>query len=1241
MFVFTPSTGRFVVALRSQVTRRSLLALAATAFLLLPGRTFADNYYWDTLTTGTWATATNWTTDPTGVTPGAAVPSSTDSAFFNGSSINGVETVLLDDAADIAGITFQNTYSTLLESSTATDQVLTVGGSGITIAAGAGPVTLGSAAAPLDIALGASQTWTNNSSNLLSVASDISYGGGSAATLTIGGATGTTITGAIGDGGSPGVLGLTMNGSGTLVLDGVNTYSGTTSVTAGILQLGSISGTGGASNYLPNGAGKGNVSVTGAILDFNGYSETINGLVSNTANSFIENQAAGTAVTLTLGDGDAAAAVGTKTIVRDNSGIGGTLAIVKIGSGQQEISNGTAGDNFSGGLTILNGIVFDQGNTAVTPLGSGTITLGDTSGSNSAALTLNNQPKIFPNQIVVAAGSSGTKSIIDINDSVETFTNTVTLNDSLTVGIQATGTNLFTFSGPIVGVGGITVSTTVSGSSEYVLFSGANTYSGPTTVTGGILKAGVASVPGVSGAFGNNSAVTLSNTAGITLDLGSFATQIGSLTGGGSAGGNVSLGTATLTLGGDNTSPAPFAGVISGLFGGGLTKIGTGVQVFSGKNTYTGPTTVDGGTLRAGIGTAAGNAGGPFGINSAVTMADTAGATLDLNGFNTQIGSLSGGGASGGNVTLGSATLTTGADNTDTAFAGSISGDGGAIVKIGAGTWTLSGTNTFTGSMTINAGAVTLDYSTSNTSKLSSSAVLTLGGATLRLSGGSHTEAVSSTTLLGGGASRIVQADGSSVLQMGQITRNYNAGTLDFSAAGIATTSSTNDPSGILGGWATIGGTDWATNSTNGANGAILAYSGYTDIAALGAVVPDNANANVRINSVGTSGNNTLAAETTTISTLLQNTGTNSTIAPTLTGTLRTNAVMIGRSGGNLTIGAAAGDGSVLTTATPGGELILTNNTPAAVLTVNSIISDFNATSTLTVSGPGTVVLAADNVYGGATYVSGGTLSIDSNGNLGDQSLASTLYLNGGTLETTDFVNLYVTPTLAQRAVVLGANGGTLSPGGGLNLNISGVVSGSGPLTVNGAGLVDLSGANTYTGATFVNAGTLQAGAATVAGTSGAFGVNSAVTLADVAGATLDLNGFSNQIGSLTGGGSNGGNITLGGAHADRRRRQYQPGPLQRHGLRQRRRAHENRHRHVDSGRSEFLHRSDDGERRNPEYSERQRPGHDGRRHDGRRRRHAAITGWDQHLGRGSDIERHRRERSRRGIGKRQRKQRL
>jgi fibronectin-binding autotransporter adhesin len=128
------------------------------------------------------------------------------------------------------------------------------------------------------------------------------------------------------------------------------------------------------------------------------------------------------------------------------------------------------------------------------------------------------------------------------------------------------------------------------------ILSGASTYTGPTTVTNGTLKAGIASVPGVSGALGNISAVVMGAADTAALDITGYDTQIGSLTGGGGSGGNVILGSNTLTVGGDNTSPAAYLGSISG-DGGNLTKIGTGTLTLGGVSSYTGLTTVNGGTL--------------------------------------------------------------------------------------------------------------------------------------------------------------------------------------------------------------------------------------------------------------------------------------------------------------------------------------------------------------------------------------------------------------------------------------------------------------------------------------------------------------------------------------------------------------------------------------------------------------------------------------------------------------------
>jgi autotransporter-associated beta strand protein len=195
--------------------------------------------------------------------------------------------------------------------------------------------------------------------------------------------------------------------------------------------------------------------------------------------------------------------------------------------------------------------------------------------------------------------------------------------------------------------------------------------------------------------------VDFSNTSGPAGD--------GNISAGSIAGaGNYYLGSNQLTVGGNNLSTT-LSGVISdcgptglqcsasGATGGGLTKVGSGTLTLSGANTYTGPTAVNAGTLQAGAVNA-------FSSASAFTVAS--GATLDLAGFNQTIGSLAG----AGSVTLGSATLTTNGDGSDTMFSGTIS-DSGRLVKVGGGTLTLSGNNSYQGGTILNAGTLAVGSS--------------------------------------------------------------------------------------------------------------------------------------------------------------------------------------------------------------------------------------------------------------------------------------------------------------------------------------------------------------------------------------------------------------------------------------------------------------------------------------------------------------------------------------------------
>lgn len=124
-----------------------------------------------------------------------------------------------------------------------------------------------------------------------------------------------------------------------------------------------------------------------------------------------------------------------------------------------------------------------------------------------------------------------------------------------------------------------------------------------------------------------------------------------------------------------------------------MTKLGAGVLTLSGQSTYTGTTTINAGILRVGAPNA-------LPTNTAVNI--NAG-TLALNNVSQTIGSLAGAGA----VTLGTGTLTTGGNGSNTSYSGIISGTGG-LVKLGSGTLSLSGANTYSGGTLLSQGVLVL-----------------------------------------------------------------------------------------------------------------------------------------------------------------------------------------------------------------------------------------------------------------------------------------------------------------------------------------------------------------------------------------------------------------------------------------------------------------------------------------------------------------------------------------------------
>jgi outer membrane autotransporter protein len=196
-------------------------------------------------------------------------------------------------------------------------------------------------------------------------------------------------------------------------------------------------------------------------------------------------------------------------------------------------------------------------------------------------------------------------------------------------------------------------------------------------------------------------------TGGTTISGGTL--QLGN---GGTSGSIVGDVTDNGTLAINRSDVFTFGGAISGI--GGFAQNGTGTTILTANNTYTGPTAVNAGILQAG-------GANVFAPNSAFAVAS--GATLNLASFDQAIGSLAG----AGSVTLGSGTLTTGNDNTSTIFAGTISGSGN-VIKIGGGTFVLSGTNAYTGNTVVNAGTLEVNGTIANSASVTVNAGAKLSG---------------------------------------------------------------------------------------------------------------------------------------------------------------------------------------------------------------------------------------------------------------------------------------------------------------------------------------------------------------------------------------------------------------------------------------------------------------------------------------------------------------------------------
>jgi autotransporter-associated beta strand protein len=426
-----------------------------------------------------------------------------------------------------------------------------------------------------------------------------------------------------------------------------NDYAGSTTINSSLTTLAL-----GASNQIPNGAGKGNVVLSSGFLDLAGFDETINGL---SGGGTVNNVASGTANTLTLGDGDATAQNFSGAI--QNSF--GNLGLTKIGTGTQILS----GTNTYTGATLISGGTLQIGN-------------GGATGVLSSSSTITNNGTLAFNR-----------------------TGTVTQGTNFAAGITGTGALTTSGTGTVIlsGTNGYTGATTIS--------------NGELRLTSATAINGTSGITVNSGRLSLDGGITVGSGKSITVN-GTGANFFGALQGNSGANewqGDVVVGSTTGTRIGVNSGSLKISGAISGstALNGVILRPNTATTLeLSGANTYLGDTTIVSNTGEVKLSGGANRL--PTGTKLIFGGSNVSG-ILNLNGQNQEIAGLSVISGTTNEIksaTAATLTVNTAADSPST-YAGIITGST-ALTKTGSETLTLSGANSYTGNTTISQGTLAL-----------------------------------------------------------------------------------------------------------------------------------------------------------------------------------------------------------------------------------------------------------------------------------------------------------------------------------------------------------------------------------------------------------------------------------------------------------------------------------------------------------------------------------------------------
>jgi fibronectin-binding autotransporter adhesin len=1106
-----------VLRVAPEIGLRGLAAIMALFALCgFNPQALATTYYWDTTTTGTWATGANWSNNAsTGGTTGT-VPLSTDSVVFDQSSVNGNETVQLSGATSITGVTFANTGTTLIDSSSTTSEALTLGTGGITINSGAGAVTIGNATDPATITLGGVETWANNASTLLTVVNAVTNGSNN---LNITGGN-TTVSGVIGNGSGS----VTYNGTGTLTLSGANTFTGGLTIQAGTVTaatsaaalgaaadavtLGNTSGSSAATLLVSTtgltyanpiklgagGAGTLTIGNTGTAISttFSGGVTLANNLtisdssttgditfstgsINNTGT--ITNTGSGTSAN--LDSTVAATALQGTTII--TGAIGANVTNVIENSSTSDLLLGAVNSAYTGNITITNGTVVINSHASALGSGAGTVVLGASASSNNAGL-------VFGGRLLNVTGAS------------ESYSNPIS--------VLGTGTNFISATDFAV-----TFSGAVALNSNTLTISGNNSGGSTIAITGG--------VTGTGNIIANNAVTTITN-AGEAVTF--------------------------------TTHPVNNAGTISftnSAFNGGAGSNGAGSGTGVVANSITGGV----GSNVTGISTSSGSE--PLNITTNAITVNSGGTTLTNNNTNTvainsQSGTtglftVSGGVGGAGNLILDNdssiasgITLSTTSVNNTGSIINQGTGSGSTLIGAVIGTnvtgvtensatsgLTLSGANTYSGATTINAGTLAL---TGAAGAINSSSV-TINGSGAKFLDTSSVVGTAPITLTEG------TMDGTGTVGAvtvgagtGGIVTNGNGGTtaltlasLDFTGAGTLTLNqvggaSITTPSLAVTGLFTSPGTagsitvnlNQSNAFVNGSTYDLLSYGSYAGLLTDFVIGTGLTARQTTGSTFGTSGGFlTLAVSgdspvwtgTSTGIWTTASTGSATSATPnwtllgahTATDFWVTDTVQF-----NDTVTTASGTITPTNLVTIQGGSVspgsMTFNNSILNYTIQSGDGSGIAAGSFTMNGTGSVTLTSTNTFTGATTINAGTLNLGAGGSL--KGTAITVGTGGAFNEaTTSTVGGLASLATSGNTTLSGSNsftgatnvnGGTLALTSGGSLNGSAVtVATSGTMTeastsaitggvsLTTSGNTTLSGSNSFTGATNVNGGTL------------------------------------------------------------------------------------------------------------------------------------------------------------------------